>query len=389
LLEERKRGLTDPVIAAQILADIPAEPLDTQRKMLYFLEPRWRRLTEYEMLTVYAQPTPDWIPGGLDWGDWTQKFHGGRPSWGNETTELKTTDWHRHRDPARRWHPVYVKAKSEEWLYTTRFLEGFSAEGQLRTMDPFWRDTVISTYLGAYGFNEYGLFNAHSSVLRDCLSDTLRNTFGMAGFDKIDNAQMIQLIRSFMAKTIPGYSDSTAAAKQEWTQGAIFKSARETVQDIWQVTYDWNEIMWATHMVFDPLFGQLVRREFFQTLAPLFGDALTPFIVGQMQTYFQNTRAAMEDIYFECLANDAEFSGYNRRWLRAWTDKWLPRTLAAMTDFMAIYAKVPRVARFTDGQSIAAGVERVVNDWVQDYASKIDYQVDPRKLIGTVIAGIQ
>jgi len=50
---------------------------------------------------------------------------------------------------------------------------------------------------------------------------------------------------------------------------------------------------------------------------------------------------------------------------------------------------VPRVARFTDGQSIAAGVERVVNDWVQDYASKIDYQVDPRKLIGTVIAGIQ
>ena len=44
-------------------------------------------------------PNPDWIAGGLDWGDWTQKFHGGRPSWGNESTELRTTDWYRHRDP--------------------------------------------------------------------------------------------------------------------------------------------------------------------------------------------------------------------------------------------------------------------------------------------------
>jgi methane monooxygenase component A beta chain len=48
--------------------------------MNYFVKPRGRRLSEYEILCCYTQPTPDWIPGGLDWGDWTQKFHGGGSS---------------------------------------------------------------------------------------------------------------------------------------------------------------------------------------------------------------------------------------------------------------------------------------------------------------------
>ena len=114
-----KRGLTDPGKAAVILAAIPDHDLDTQRRMNYFVTPRWKRLSEYEILTLYTQPNPDWIAGGLDWGDWTQKFHGGRPSWGNESTELRTTDWYRHRDPDRRWHAPYVKDKAEEWRYTS------------------------------------------------------------------------------------------------------------------------------------------------------------------------------------------------------------------------------------------------------------------------------
>jgi len=65
LLEERKRGLTDPAMAAKIMAEIPDQPLDTQRKMCYFVEPRGRRLTEYEIMNCYSQPTPDWINGGL------------------------------------------------------------------------------------------------------------------------------------------------------------------------------------------------------------------------------------------------------------------------------------------------------------------------------------
>src|SRR5271157_2205491 len=142
-----RRGLTDPERAAAIIADIP-EPIDTQRRMNYFVTPRGKRLSEYEILSLYTQPNPDWIAGGLDWGDWTQKFHGGRPSWGNESTELRTTDWHRHRDPYRRWHAPYVKDKAEEWRYTERFVEAYSAEGAVRSIDTVWRDEMLNKYWG-------------------------------------------------------------------------------------------------------------------------------------------------------------------------------------------------------------------------------------------------
>jgi len=48
----------------------PAQELSSQREFTFFAKPRWKKLTEYEKLLLYAQPNPDWIPGGLDWGDW-------------------------------------------------------------------------------------------------------------------------------------------------------------------------------------------------------------------------------------------------------------------------------------------------------------------------------
>jgi len=387
-IESGKRGLTDPAMAQVIANAVPAEPLDKQNKMNYFVKPRGRRLTEYEVLCCYAQPTPDWIPGGLDWGDWTQKFHGGRPSWGNETTELHSTDWHRHRDPALRWHALYVKDKAEEWRYTDRFLKAYSADGQVRSIDPVWRDEVLNDYLGAFCFSEYGLFNAHSSASRDCLGDTLRMSIAMIGLDKIDNAQMIQLERTFLAKLVPGFPESTAEPKKEWTQGAIYKSARETVEDIWQATYDWNEILWSGHMVYDALFGQFVRREFFLRLSSYFGDNLTPFFINQMQLYYSQTKGITGDMFFYCLADDVEFGDYNKRLMRAWTNKWLPRTVASLRDFMGIFSKIPVIPGVTSKDAIEAALIRVFDDWKRDNADPISYKVDTRELVKTILTGL-
>jgi hypothetical protein len=384
-----KRGLTDPVIAAQILAAIPEQPMETQRKMNYFVTPRGRRLNEYEILCVYAQPTPDWIPGGLDWGDWTQKFHGGRPSWSNESTEMHSSDWHKHRDPAYRWHALYVKDKAEEWRYSDRFMKAYSADGQVRSIDPIWRDEVLGDYLGAYGFCEYGLFNAHSSVVRDCLGDTLRMSSAMIGFDKIDNSQMIQMERTFLAKLVPHFPESTDIPKNEWTKGQIYKGAREAVQDIWQATYDWNEILFSTHMVFDPLFGQFVRREFFLRLSSYYGDNLTPFFINQMQLYYSQTQGITTDMFHTCLGADPEFGEYNNRLMRAWADKWLPRTVNALKDFMGIFTKIPEIKGVTSKDAIQAALERVFEDWKRDFADPIGYKVDTTALVKIVLTGLK
>jgi methane monooxygenase component A beta chain len=389
LVEAIKRGLTDPERGAKIMADIPDHELDSQRKMNYFVTPRWKRLSEYEILSVYAQPNPDWIAGGLDWGDWTQKFHGGRPSWGNEFTELRTTDWFRHRDSNRRWHAPYVKDKAEEWRYTQRFLDAYSADGSIRTMDPNWRDVMVNNYWGAFLFSEYGLFNAHSSVVRDCLSDVIRQSATFTGFDKLDLSQMIQLERNFLAKLVPSFPESTDGPKQVWTKDAVYTGARETVETIWQGIQDFNEILWAAHGVYDPLLGQFVRREFFGRIAPLYGDSLTPFIVQQSQTYFQIAKADLSDLFFYSLADDPEFSDYNRKWYRAWTEKWLKQTVKALHDFMGIYAKIDRISGVTDKTSVQEAVVRVVGDWNRDYAKHIDFKADIDQIAASVTRNLK
>ena len=386
MLEERRRGLTDPEMAAVILKALPQEPLDTQRKMGYFVTPRWKRLTEYEALTVYAQPNADWIAGGLDWGDWTQKFHGGRPSWGNETTEIRVVDWFSHRDPNRRWHAPYVKDKAEEWRYTDRFLQGYSADGQIRSMDAFWRDEIINKYWGAFLYSEYGLFNAHSAVAREALSDVVRVSATFWGFDKIDIAQMIQLERGYLAK-LTGIDESTDVPKQEWTGGSVYRGARLAVEGIWQDVFDWNESLFAVHAVYDALFGQFVRREFFQRLAPRFGDNLTPFFINQAQTYFQITKSDAQDYFYTCLANDVEFGDYNRTLLRNWTGKWLGPTVEALRDFMGIFASLPKGVEGKD--EIVASLERVVDDWIEDYASRIDFKADRNQIVKDILAGLK
>lgn len=387
LLDEKRRGLTDPEWASIILKALPAEPLDKQNKMGYFVTPRWKRLTEYEALTVYSQPNADWIAGGLDWGDWTQKFHGGRPSWGNETTELRTVDWYKHRDPLRRWHAPYVKDKAEEWRYTDRFLLGYSADGQIRSMDPFWRDEFINKYWGAFLFNEYGQFNAHSQAAREALSDTTRVSMTFWGFDKIDLAQMIQLERGFLAKLVPGFDESTAVPKAEWTTGKVYQGARISIEGIWQDVFDFNESVFAVHAIHDALFGQFVRREFFLRLAPRFGDNLTPFFINQSQTYLGIAKQGVQDLYYTCLANDPEFSDYNRTVLRNWMAKWLEKTIIALQDFMGIFAKLP--AGTTSREEIKYSVERVVDDWIEDHASKIDFKLDRDAVVQKVLTGLK
>lgn len=370
------------------MAAVPDQPMDTQNKMNYFMKPRGKRINEYEVLCCYAQPTPDWIPGGLDWGDWTQKFHGGRPSWSNESTEMRSTDWLAHRDPAFRWHALYVKDKAEEWRYTDRFLKAYSADGAVRAIDPEWIDT-LNTYWGAFGFAEYGLFNAHSSPVRDCLGDTLRMSIAMIGFDKVDNAQMIQMERTFLSKIVAGFDESTNVPKAEWTKGAIYKGAREAVEKIWQEIYDWNESIFAVHHVFDALFGQFVRREFFARTASYHGDTLTPFFINQMQLYFNQTKGITNDIFHTCLASDPQFGAHNTRLMKLWMDKWLPQTVNALKDFMGIYAKSTEIKGVTDKAAVEAALGRVFQDWEENFADPIGYKTDTAAHIKTVLVGLK
>jgi len=95
----------------------------------------------------------------------------------------------------------------------------------------------------------------------------------------------------------------------------------------------------------------------------------------------------VQDLYHTTLGDDPEFSDYNRTVMRNWTRKWLEPTLGAMRDFMGIFAKLP--AGVTNKDEITASLYRVVDDWIEDYASKIDFKVNRDQMVNTVLAGLK
>ena len=383
------RGFADPQRQAEIQALVPAEPLESKRDHLPFAKRGWRRLTEYEAVMLHAQNSLDAVPGSQEIGESVQKWPGGRAAFSIESTALISSNWFHFRDPARRWFMPYVKAKNEEGSTTERFLKAWVENGDYRMLNQDWVFKVLGPTYAALIYNEYGLFNAHSSTVHTGLSDLLKTYIALSGFDKNDAAQMIQTERVLLAKNFPGFDPSLADGKAQWMSSPTWAPARSFVETVWGDTYDWCEQLWAIHCIYDEIFGQFVRREFFQRVASIHGDTLTPWIQSQANLYHQQAVDASKALFFKMLQDEEPvYSVHNKRYLLAWTDRWLPRTGAALKAFLAVYRDLPvTLDGVTCRAGVQASVERVVDDWVARFAGPLGYRFDRDAFINDIMSG--
>ncbi|MDD2877283.1 MAG: hypothetical protein PHZ23_08640 [Acidiphilium sp.] len=381
--------MIDPERAAEIRALVPEKPLETKRDHIPFAKRGWRRLTEYEAVMLHAQPTTDAIPGSMDVGESVQKWPGGRPLFGVESTALLSSNWFNFRDPSKRWYYPYIKGKSEDGQTTERVMKSWADSGDYGMMNDAWRNQILGPVYGAFLYEEFGLFNANSSTVYTALSDLLRMWIAESGFDKDDAAQMIQTQRVLLGKIFPDFDESLGDAKKSWTEAAMWKPAREFVEHIWGEVYDWGEQLWAIHGVHDHIFGQFVRREFFQRLAGIHGDTLTPFIQTQALTYHQQAAEGVTALFGKMLINEEPiYSTHNRRYLRAWTNQYLPQTTAALKAFIGVYKDLPvKVDGITCRAGVQASVERVIDDWSRRFAEPLDLKFDRNAFVREVMSG--
>lgn len=383
------RAMVDPQRQAEIQALIPAEPLEKKRDHIPFAKRGWRRLTEYEAVMLHAQNSLDSVPGSQEVGEVVQKWPGGRPNYGIESTAVLSSNWFHFRDPSKRWFMPYVKQKTEEGQTAERFLKSWADSGDSAMMNAAWRNEILGRHYGAFIYNEYGLFSAHSSTVYSALSDLLKTWVSQAGFDKNDAAQMIQMERLLIGKIFDDFDPSLTAAKQAWTEDALWKPAREFVENIWMDVYDWVEQLWAIHGIYDHIFGQFVRREFFQRLAGIHGDTLTPFIQTQALTYHTQATEGLKALCVKMLLEEELiFANHNRRYLQAWTERYLPKTVNALKSFLGIYKQVPiKMEGVTCRAGVQAAVERVVDDWAERFAKPISFKFDRAAVIGEIMSG--
>jgi len=383
------RGFSDPQRQAEIQAVIPKVPLEPKRDHIPFAKRGWRRLTEYEAVALHAQSSVDAIPGSQEIGETVQKWPGGRACYSIESTALISGNWFHYRDPQKRWFTPYVKDKTSEGRATEHFIKAWCENGDAKMMNDDWRNKILAPVYGAFIYNEYGQFNAHSTLVNSSLSDLLKTAIALSAFDKNDQAQMIQMQRVLLGKMYPDFDPSMVAPKAQWMTSPMWKPARELVETVWQETYDWSEQLWAIHAVYDDIFGQFVRREFFQRVAGLHGDTLTPYIQGQATSYHQQAVESSKAYFFKLMIDEESvYSLHNKRYLKAWTDKWLPGTTAALKAFLSVYRELPvKVDGVTCRAGVQASVERIIDGWVERIAAPLGYKFDRNAFVNEVMSG--
>ena len=360
--------------------DDAPEPIESRRTAVYFANPHGKRISEYEKVLLYAQPNPDWIPGGLGLGGWTGKFAGGRGCWENYFTEARCSDWFAFRDPGARWERPYVKEKAEEWRDSQRFMSASAGERLFDGIDGDWIDPMVTRYLSSFIHHEYGLFMAHASVVRDTLTDMLRVAVGTGALDHLDTAQMIQAEKMYLAQVRPDASEEIAPGKEAWLADPALQGARSAVERLWGESWDPVETLFGLYMVYEPLFGRYARRELFFRQASVHGDHFTPRTMwSAIRAHEAAARWAFE-LFQRVLAGDPRFADYNVKVMGMWAQTWVPLALRAMSDLAPLWRRTERLRRLP-ADTARSAAERVVREWLEEYAPVFGLAVDRADLM--------
>lgn len=368
--------------------DIEREPLETRRTSQWYAKPYRRRISEYEALLLYAQPSPDWIPGSLGSGGFCNKFAGGRAPWENYTTEAKSSDWFVFRDPSGRGQPSYVAQKAEENADTSRVFQAYAENSMFLELDSEWAMDVVPVVYGAYAHVLYGLFGALiGGPARDSLSDVLRQAVVTGAMDELDNAEMIQAEKIFLSKNVEGLSADVAPAREFFLNDPTYRGTRALTERLWGQVYDHIEVLFATYMVYKPLFGRFARQQYFHRVAPWHGDHLTADVVWTTMTGAEiDTKWALE-LFGHALGQDPKFGEHNRRLMRLWARDWMQMSVQAMADFAPLFARTSTLRNRVNADDVENSARAVIGKWAERFVPVFGIDVDVDGLAKTVRAG--
>lgn len=286
-----------------------------------YFTPKGRKPSNYEDVTVDVQPDPTrhLLQG------WIYAFGDGMPSYTEEWTKLKLSDWHVFRDPNEEWdRTFYVRQANTVRQFQQNVAVAHSVNA-VANWDKSWTQ-MVQTHVGALMHPEYGLgMHVFTPAQRDAPSNMINNAICVNGMDKLRFSQDMALYNLELSDVIEGF-DGTLH-KPAWLNDPAWQGVRENVEQI-MVTRDWAEQLVATNLVYEPLVNELFRSQFVMQFAAPHGDYLTPMVVGAAEADYERNLAYTLDL-FRLLVDDAEHGTENRRLIGAWLAKWTPYSVAA------------------------------------------------------------
>jgi propane monooxygenase small subunit len=348
--------LTDAEAGAAVFAG------SDSRSYNYFT-PKRRRASKYEDVTVDVQPDPEkyltqgWILG------WANGDIGYDPNW----TQVKSSDWHRFRDPNEEWEQTVYINNANSVRQVTHNIENAKSENLFQDWKESWLD-ILARHLTTWAHADQGLgMYVFMPAQRAAMSNMHNNAIAVNCMHKLRTAQDIMLYNLELSEQFPDTFDGTAH-KDVWMEDPAWQGVRENVERIMNAK-DWAETTFAANIVFEPLVGELFRSQFAMRFAPAHGDSLTASIIGVSGREFNDRDLAYTKDMMRDMLEDEVHGEDNKQLMQEWLERWVPYSLAAARGMEPIWSE-PEVTPIQFEQSF----ERVKSRF-EDIISELGLRV--------------
>ncbi|KPF97324.1 toluene hydroxylase [Rhodopseudomonas sp. AAP120] len=328
------------------------------RKYNYY-EPKARKATHYEDMTVDVQPDPE----RYLLQDWIISFPDGTPTYSKTWTKALSSNWHQFRAVDQEWERTHYQRQSTICGMVQGVIENARKSGAPKRFDAAWVK-VLQDHLGAYKHAEFGLGTSLMQAQRYGYTQMINNATLTNSSYKLRFAQDLTLYLSEIGMDI-GNFDHTAG-KTHWLEDPIWQGARKAVEAIMGAT-DYLEQYLATNLVFEPLVGELFRSGFIMQMAASQGDFATPSVVAAAEADYERNLANTVELT-HMLTHDNQNGPHNRDLFNGWIAHHGALAKEAAANLQPIWSQ-PRVKV----SSFAEAQERAHNR-IQTICSQVGLQ---------------
>lgn len=305
-------------------------PSSNSRNYNYF-EPEKLRASVYEEVTVDVQPDPArYLTQG-----WLYAFSNGEAGYPHEWTTLKSSDWHKFRDPNQEWEQSLYRNNANVVRQIQQNVENAKKRGAFLQWNKPWAE-ILSKHVGAWMHAEHGLgMHVFVPAQRDGPTNMINNAISVNSMHKLRFAQDLALFNLDASEGNPNFDGS--AHKKAWAEDPVWQGVRENVERLTAIK-DWAEAVFAANIVFEPLVGELFRSNFVMQAAAPNGDYVTPSIMGAGENdYDRDLRYSTE--LFGLLSTDATHGAENIAIMEGWLKKYVPLSIKAARTLQPIWSQ--------------------------------------------------
>lgn len=299
-----------------------------------YFTPKGRRSTRYEDVTLDVQPDPEkyltqgWILG------WANGDIGYDANW----TKIKSSDWHRFRDPNEEWEKTIYINNSNSVRQIQQNIENAKSENVFENWDKGWLD-IVARHVSTWSHADHGLgMYVFMPAQRAAMSNMHNNAIAVNCMHKLRTAQDILLYNLELSEIFSEEEFDGTAHQDAWMEDPSWQGVRENVERIMNAT-DWAETTFASNIVFEPLVGELFRSQFVMRFAPPHGDFLTPTLIGVSEREFNERDLAYTRDMMKDMLEDEEYGEENRQLMQEWLEEWVPYSMTAARGLEPIWSE--------------------------------------------------